>query len=127
MYTVTQEAWISSSHQVLGPDGSPEPLHGHNWRVRVTVEALDLDERGMVIDLDRLRQQMEQVLDRLDHTHLNDLPVFRDSDEADASISGERVARVVCRELAERLDSDHHQVTEVRVWMTDDRSAGYRR
>lgn len=127
MYNVTQEAWISSSHQVLGRDGSPEPLHGHNWRVRVTVEASELDARGMVIDLDLLRREVEQVLDRFDHTHLNDLPVFGGGSKVAQSATGERVAQLVCRELASRLDTDHHQVAEVRVWMTDDRAAGYRR
>jgi len=126
MYTVSQEAWISSSHQVLGPDGAREAMHGHNWRVRVTVDADQLDERGMVIDLDRLHSEMVEVLDRFDHTHLNDLPALREPDGGEGSVTGERLAQVVCQQLADRFDSDHHKVSEVRVWMTDDRSASFR-
>jgi len=127
MYTVTQEAWISSSHRVLREDGSPEPMHGHNWRVQVTVEARELDDRGMVIDLELLRREMHEVLDRFDHTHLNDLPAFDGERGAPASVTGERVAEVVCLELARRLDSGYRRVVEVGVWMTDHERAAYRR
>lgn len=122
MYRVKQDSWISSSHQVARVDGSPEPIHGHNWRVRVSVDADDLDERGLVTDLDEVRRHLEEVLDGLDHVHLNDVPAF-----ARASVSAEHLARHVLEQMASRVDDDRCRVTKVRVWMTDARSASYKR
>lgn len=120
MYRVTQDGWISSSHQVSRTDGSPEPIHGHNWRVRVTVDADSLDARGLVTDLDDLKKRLEDVLDGLDHAHLNDLAAFER-----ASVSAEHLARHVCDRLRAQLDDDRCRVSEVRVWMTDARSASF--
>jgi len=121
MYRVKQDGWISSSHQVSREDGSPEPIHGHNWRVRVTVDADDLDARGLVVDLDDLQRLLHEVLDGLDHVHLNDQPAF-DS----ASVSAEHLARHVCDRLGAQLNDGRCRVTQVRVWMTDARSASFR-
>jgi len=118
MYRVTQEGWISSSHQTVRADGSLEPIHGHNWRIQVTVEAAELDDRGMVVDLDELRHTLVAALDELDHTHLNDLPAF-----ADQPVSAEVIARHVGKKLAVQIDDGRRRVVEIRVWMTDARGA----
>jgi 6-pyruvoyltetrahydropterin/6-carboxytetrahydropterin synthase len=120
MYRVTQEGWISSSHQTVAADGSLEPLHGHNWRIQVSVEAAELDERGMVVDLDVLRRALDEFLDGLDHAHLNDLPAF-----ADQPVSAEVIARHVGKTLGGQLDDGRRRVVEVRVWMTDARNAAW--
>ena len=122
MYRVTRDCWISSSHQLRLDDGSLEPIHGHNWRIQVAVEAAELDGRGLVFDLERLAAILGEVLDGLDHVHLNDLPAFRRG-----SVSGEVIARHVADTLAPIVDDDRVRVAEVRVWMTDDQSASYRR
>jgi len=120
MYRVTQEGWISSSHQTVRADGSLEPIHGHNWRIQVTAEAAELDDRGMVLDLDELRRALDELLDGLDHVHLNDLPAF-----ADAPVSAEAIARYVGKSLGAQLDDTRRRVVEVKVWMTDARCASW--
>ncbi len=122
MYRVKQDGWISSSHQVAQGDGTPEPIHGHNWRVRVSVDADELDGRGLVTDLDGVRRLLEEVLDPLDHVHLNDVSGFDR-----ASVSAEHLARHVFEEMAGRIDDGRCRVSKVRVWMTDARSASYKR
>ncbi len=122
MYRVTQDGWISSSHQVTGADGSLERLHGHNWRVQVAVEAADLDARGLVVDSDLLKAAVGEVLDELDHVHLNDVPPF-----VGRPMSPEVLAHHVHGAVAARIDTDHHRVVEVRVWMTEEQAASFRR
>ena len=122
MYRVTQDGWISSSHQLHLADGSLEPIHGHNWRIQVAVEASELDDRGLVIDPDRLAALLTGVLDGLDHVHLNDLPAFRQG-----PVSAERVARHVVDTLAPVVDDGRCRVAGARVWMTDEQSAAYDR
>ncbi len=120
MYRVTQEGWISSSHQTVRADGTLEPVHGHNWRIQATAEAAELDDRGMVVDLDELRRALDALLDGLDHVHLNDLPAF-----ADRPVSAEVIAKTVGKALGEQLDDRRRRVVEVRVFMTDARSAAW--
>jgi 6-pyruvoyltetrahydropterin/6-carboxytetrahydropterin synthase len=120
MYRVTQDSWISSSHQVSREDGTLEPLHGHNWRVRATIDADSLDARGLVVDLDDLKRRLDEVLDALDHLHLNDLPGFDRS-----TVSAEHLAQHVCERLVAQIDDDRCRVSQVRVWMTDARSASF--
>jgi 6-pyruvoyltetrahydropterin/6-carboxytetrahydropterin synthase len=122
MFRVTQDGWISSSHQLLLDDGSLEPLHGHNWRIQVAVEADELDARGLVIDLERLAAILTEVLDGLDHVHLNDLAAFRRR-----PVSGENVARHIGETIAVIVDDGRCRLAEVRVWMTEEQSAAYRR
>lgn len=47
-------------------DGSREPLHGHNYRVAVKGEALDL-EGDMVFDFLDIKPIVREVCDSLDH------------------------------------------------------------
>ena len=44
MYQIQIEKNFSASHAIALPDGSLEPLHGHNWPVVVTVQSQELDE-----------------------------------------------------------------------------------
>ena len=38
-FEITTTRQFSASHQLRLYDGSLEPLHGHNWQVKVTVAA----------------------------------------------------------------------------------------
>jgi len=72
--TITRE--FCAGHQLRFPDGSLEPMHGHNWRVRVTVEASALDDLGCVMDFHVLEGQLDAILQPLHNRHLNSLPPF---------------------------------------------------
>ena len=122
MYWLSAECVICASH-VLPATGSSKPaLHGHNWRIQVAIEADELDERGLVIDLERLAAILTDVLDGLDHVHLNDLPVFRKR-----PVSAENVARHIADTIAAIVDDGRRRLAEVRVWMTEEQSASYAR
>src|SRR5213079_2467226 len=63
---------FSASHQLRLYDGTLEPLHGHNWRARVTVSAPSLDNIGVVMDFHELERLLNRILDPLHNAHLND-------------------------------------------------------
>ncbi|HEX7705138.1 MAG TPA: 6-carboxytetrahydropterin synthase [Thermoanaerobaculia bacterium] len=54
--------------------------HGHNYAIEVSVRGKIDPETGMVIDLKRLKEIMREfVIDRVDHTNLNeDVDFLRD-------------------------------------------------
>ena len=54
-------------------------MHGHNYRVVVAVTAEGLNEQGMVMDFADLKAICRGAIEALDHTLLNDLPPFRET------------------------------------------------
>ncbi|MDG1499012.1 MAG: 6-carboxytetrahydropterin synthase [Planctomycetota bacterium] len=56
---------FSGAHFLIFPDGSAERLHGHNYRVFVTVECA-LSEFGLVIDFNQIKPLVKTLVDELD-------------------------------------------------------------
>ena len=57
---------FSSSHFLIFGDGTREPLHGHNYRVRVQLE-VDHLESDMVFDFLLIKPIIKEICDLLDH------------------------------------------------------------
>jgi len=62
---LTEGLGFSAAHFIIG-HRKCEYLHGHNWRVGVTVEG-DEDERGLVVDFLDLKRIMEKICSGYDH------------------------------------------------------------
>ncbi|MFA6358725.1 MAG: 6-carboxytetrahydropterin synthase QueD [Candidatus Omnitrophota bacterium] len=77
MYSLQVEGTFSSAHNLRGYKGKCEDLHGHNWRVELTVKSAQLDEIGMVLDFKFLKRKLNAVLEQMDHKYLNKLPYFK--------------------------------------------------
>jgi 6-pyruvoyl-tetrahydropterin synthase len=60
---------FASSHFMLFKDGTREPLHGHNYRVQIKGNALDLENLNddMVFDFLDIKPIVREVCDSLDH------------------------------------------------------------
>ena len=50
MFRVTRQIDFCYGHRLLNYSGKCRFLHGHNGRAVITIEAEQLDERGMVLD-----------------------------------------------------------------------------
>jgi 6-pyruvoyltetrahydropterin/6-carboxytetrahydropterin synthase len=109
---------FSASHQLRLYDGTLEPLHGHNWRVLVTVEAGKLDPIGVVMDFHALKRRVDQVVDPMHNRHLNELAAF-----SSRNPSAENVALHIAESL--RLPEQVH-LSAVEVWETGDCGAIWR-
>ena len=104
-FEITTTRDFSASHQLRFPDGSLEPLHGHNWRASVTVASDGLDALGCVMDFHELQRWVNAVIDPMHNAHLNDLPAFEKLNPSTENVAlhigttvnlpaGVRVARV---------------------------------
>jgi 6-pyruvoyltetrahydropterin/6-carboxytetrahydropterin synthase len=63
---------FAASHFLTKYHGKCENLHGHNYKLIITVQG-PLQEDGMVMDFKLLKKAVEEkVVALLDHTHLND-------------------------------------------------------
>lgn len=54
MFRITRSIDISFSHHIRGHLGPCINLHGHTWKLEVTLEADELDHNGFVIDFSDL-------------------------------------------------------------------------
>ena len=66
MYYVRVEDTFSAAHYLKNYHGKCERLHGHNYRVRVTVSGKELEEGGMVLDFKILKRKLREILKRED-------------------------------------------------------------
>jgi len=60
---------FSAAHFITFNGNICERLHGHNWRTRVSVSG-PLDENSYVFDFIALRDNLQKVVDKLDHRML---------------------------------------------------------
>jgi len=120
MYRLKISTSFASAHNLMNYQGECENLHGHNWKVEVSVEATALDKAGLGIDFKILKSETNALLKTLDHKYLNELAPFRD-----ISPSSENIARYVYSELSSRLNSDNIRVVCVTVWESDVACASY--
>ena len=100
MYEVTVTRVISAAHAIRLPDGSHEPIHGHNWQVRLTVTAAQLNNIDVVMDFHELEQMIDAILTPANNRNLNDFGPFVDGK---ISPTAERVAWWVGTQISERL------------------------
>jgi len=116
MYSVKVEGVFSSAHNLRGYKGKCESLHGHNWKVEVTVVKSGLDKIGMVADFKQIKARLSQVLDKLDHKYLNKLAYFRKINP-----TSENIAEYIYDNLRPEIGG----LKSVTVWENNTCSATY--
>ena len=120
MYELTVERQFSAAHLMRGYDGACARLHGHNYRVLLSVEGDELDECGMLVDFAELKRAFEEILDELDHRNLNEVPPF---DEINPS--SEHLARHIYRRTDDAI-GDGITVSRVTIYESPTSSVTYR-
>ena len=113
-YTLKVITDFAAAHALRNYAGECSQLHGHNWKVEVEVIATSLDEIGMGIDFKEIKIQTKEVLNRLDHRHLNDIKPF------DAiNPTAENIAAYIYQHLSTSLNSPRTQIGAVTLWETE--------
>ncbi len=87
MYSLKVESNFSSAHNLRGYKGKCEDLHGHNWKVEAVAESETLDKIGMVMDFKLIRNELNRILDKLDHKYLNKIKPFDKTNPTSENIS----------------------------------------
>jgi 6-pyruvoyltetrahydropterin/6-carboxytetrahydropterin synthase len=100
------------------PEGD---LHAHDYRVEVVVERADLDERGMVCDLDLVGAALARAVGELEGKDLDSIR----PPEADA-VTVEILARWLHDRLRDPIRAAGGEVLAVRVWESTTAFGGYR-
>lgn len=138
MTTVTKTVRFDAAHILTNHQGLCRNLHGHTYRVDISVSREDpLEEGDMVIDFKELKRlATAEICDRFDHAF-----IYNTSSEGEREIAavvekhGMRTVALPYRSTAENLARHFYEtlvslipgLSAVTVWETADSSATYRR
>ena len=123
MFQVTVEDTFAAGHFLRNYKGKCENPHGHNYKVRVTLEGPDLDKAGLLLDFKDLKDVMKHVIDRLDHQMINQIEPF-----TVLNPSAENLAKYFYDETNAKLKvttNGRVHVRDVTVYETDTTTATY--
>jgi 6-pyruvoyltetrahydropterin/6-carboxytetrahydropterin synthase len=103
MYEVSVDETFAAAHHLRNYKGKCEDLHGHNYKVRVTLAGAELDATGLLYDFVHLKQVIQGVIRTLDHKYLNELKPFDVLNP-----SAENIARHIYEQTAQQMRAFPH-------------------
>jgi 6-pyruvoyltetrahydropterin/6-carboxytetrahydropterin synthase len=120
MYEITVEKHFEAAHYLRGYQGKCENMHGHRYRIVVKVKADKLNDIGLAYDFTDLKRHLNGILERFDHTCLNDIVPFDKMNP-----SAENIASTIYNELKEKLSADPITLTSVEAWESPEQGVTY--
>lgn len=137
MYQLTTEHSFDTAHFLAGYDGKCGNLHGHRWRVLLTVQSETLREdqqqKGMCVDFAELKKDLRTELDALDHVLIIEQGSLRESTMKALQEEKFQVVEMPFRPTAENFARYFYElftlkgypVAKVEVYETPNNSAVY--
>ena len=105
--SVTRTFTFEAAHQLPWHEGKCRHLHGHSYRLEVTVEG-PVGPNGIVVDFGDIKTVVRRdVLARYDHRYLNDL-------------FDNPTAELVAAEIWKTVEAADLAVSRIRLWETAD-------
>lgn len=117
MYEIKVKANFSSAHNLRNYRGKCEHLHGHNWVVEAVFAYDTLDKDGMAIDFKDAKAMLKDVIEQFDHSYLNELADFKDSNP-----TSENIARIIF----DKIKASCPEIASIAVWENEGSCATYR-
>lgn len=119
MFELSIEGRFSAAHAIrMG--GKPEPMHGHDWRVTVTIGGGELDADGLLCDFHSIEEALVMLTGRFHHRCLNEVPPFDRTNP-----TAELVAKHIAEELTPMMPAEA-SIVSVRVTEAPGCAATYR-
>lgn len=108
---LTKKFRFEAAHNLTSYHGQCEKLHGHSYILEISIIGTP-DTEGMVIDFAVLKKIVkEHIIDKLDHTYLNDVFTFNPTVE--------NMLLWMADELSPLLKSDTRRLYKIVIWETD--------
>ena len=136
MITVTKTVKFDAAHVLTNHQGLCKNLHGHTYRVDVSVAQPADDDRDMVIDFKDLKALATEVIcDRFDHAFIYNTESAGEKEiAAVVEKNGMRTVAIPFRSTAENLAKMFYNdlkpqlpgLSSVKVWETTDNVAEYK-
>jgi len=117
MFSVTKEFTFDAAHYLTKYHGKCENLHGHTYKLHITVEG-ERNAEGMILDFAVLKRIVkEHILTVLDHSNLND---------SFEQPSAENITYWIWNKLKNRLKGENYHLYEITLWETPTSFVTYR-
>jgi 6-pyruvoyltetrahydropterin/6-carboxytetrahydropterin synthase len=119
MYIISVKTTFSAAHNIEGYDGNCSRVHGHNYKIEVSVKADEVNKLGMCVDFRKLMQIAKKTTSLLDHKNLNNIPFFNKNNPTAENIA-EFIYKKVKKELKGKI-----AIHSVKVWETEEYAVTY--
>lgn len=116
MFEIKINSFFSAAHKLRKYHGKCERLHGHNWRVEAVFAYRALDKRGIAIDFRMAKRIVNSVIERLDHSYLNELNYFKKANPTSEAIT---------RFIYDNVKKKNKNIKSISVWENEDCCASY--
>lgn len=74
MYYITKEFTFDAAHHIVGYKGLCANVHGHTYKLWVTLKLPSMNQIGIAYDFKDLKERVKtEIIDKLDHKDLNDI------------------------------------------------------
>lgn len=136
MYQLTTHACFDSAHFLSGYEGKCSNIHGHRWKLEVTVQNETLEQtgqmRGMIVDFGQLKDDIKKIADEFDHSFIIEEGTLKEK-TVEALREEFRMIFVHFRPTAEnfakyfydRVKENGYDVKLVKVYETPNNMAAY--
>ncbi len=131
MFRVTRQIDFCYGHRLLNYDGKCKHLHGHNGRAVISIQADQLDDRGMVMDFSDIKKDVSSWIDdHLDHRMIlchEDpfVPILKDLNEPMFLLDKNPTAENIAKAIYDYAVGRDFPVVEVSLWETPNCFATY--
>ena len=106
---LSKEFVFDAAHNLIHYHGKCEKLHGHTYRLKITLEGQP-DAEGMIMDFIELSKIVkENIISILDHSYINDII---------SQPSAENIALWIWDKLENFVKRENCSLYEVDVWET---------
>jgi len=120
MFELKVKTRFAAAHKLTMVGEKCENLHGHNWKIEVSVIGEKLNDGGVLIDFGDIKKYIATIMNKLDHTYLNENKIFEKIPP-----SSENIAIYIAVNLQKMIKEPSIKVSRVSAWESDDSCATY--
>ena len=122
MYELTVDSNFSAAHLIEGYKGDCARMHGHTWKVSLTVGAETMDDIGICIDFKDIARVLDEIVDNFDHRLLNEIEVLDGCNP-----TAENLARIIYGLCVAKIQHNDIEVLSVTVAESERYRVTYRK
>lgn len=111
MHEIGVSTQFEAAHRLVGDFGPATRMHGHTYRLEVTVQGPQLRPDGTLIDITVLQGALAALVAELHYRDLGEVPGL-----AEVNTTAENLAGYCWRRLAEGLRGQGLDGLTVRIW-----------